>query len=89
MCANKGEEVHWMYLPGTLWKELEDPVKSWEDLCRTYDFFREKRSKFIFRGQSEHGNLKTSLERAFREFGIEGNTRRSLEKKLIRTATIA
>lgn len=85
MCAKIDEKLKWFSPAVSRWKELKVPVKSWEDLCGIYDFFREKRSKFIFRGQSEHGNLKTSLERAFVEFAIEGDDRRKLEKRLIRS----
>jgi len=85
MCGNKDEELQWVSPASTRWQESQVPVKSWEDLRERYDFFRKKQSKFIFRGQSAHGNLKTSLERAFVEFAVEGDDRRKLEKKLIRS----
>jgi hypothetical protein len=70
-------------------------AKSWQFLVDIHNYFKnkadsvnhdgKKKFKFIFRGQSIHGDLKTSIERAFREFEIDSKDRPDREKQLIRS----
>ncbi|OHB60069.1 MAG: hypothetical protein A2167_08420 [Planctomycetes bacterium RBG_13_46_10] len=70
-------------------------AESWDDLVQIHDWLknrtesanqeRESSPVFIFRGQGPHGDLKTSIERAFEEFEIDGNERPKFEKQLIRS----
>ncbi len=67
-------------------------INNWEELTEFYDtlyrrFQQDTGVKWVFRGQKASGGahtLETSLERAFRSFGIEGDVRRRRERDLIR-----
>jgi len=93
MNKSENNQVHWESSAGTYWKESS--TESWDELVRIQKFFKKqadfkdqggKRSSlFIFRGQDLHGDLKTSIERAFEEFEIDGNDRPKREKQLIRS----
>jgi hypothetical protein len=62
-------------------------AESWDELIeiKKKDFSDLEGKKFIFRGQGLHGDLKTSIERAFEEFEIDGDDRQDCEKQLIRS----
>ena len=95
MNNSENNQVQWKFPAGTYWQELCEDAKSWEQLVRIQNFFRKQTDftdqegkrpfKFIFRGQGPYGNLKTSIERAFEEFEIEGNGRSEREKQSIRS----
>ena len=70
----------------TDWNELEGFYKSLQNRCQT-----DLKPKWIFRGQRMYSStnppthvLETTLERAFRSSGIEGESRRRRERDLIR-----
>jgi hypothetical protein len=85
MINGKRNRMYWECPAGKFWKELF--AKSWDELVqiRKDTFFDQVGKKFIFRGQGSHGDLKTSIERAFEEFDIDGDDRLEYEKQLIRS----
>jgi hypothetical protein len=95
MDDSENNEVQWKSPAGTYWRAPCKNVESWADLRGIQKWFRKQAVftdqegrrpyKFIYRGQGPHGDLKTSIERAFDEFEIYGKDRRDCEEQLIRS----
>lgn len=95
MSNSEDKEVQWKSPAGTYWRVPCKNVESWADLRGIQKWFRKQAdftdqegrrpNKFIYRGQGPHGDLKTSIERAFEEFEIDSKDRPNCEKQLIRS----
>jgi hypothetical protein len=95
MGKSEKTQVQWKSPAGTYWNELCEVAKSWDYLRLIQEYFIKQADfidqegkrpfKFIFRGQGPYSNLKTSIERAFNDFEIDGKDRQDYEKQLIRS----
>lgn len=62
----------------------EFAVSNWEELLKLLSEMREDNGKWIYRGQTSDWELKTNLERAQGDFGMESKDAPQIEYQLIR-----
>ncbi len=68
-------------------KFADKEIKSWKSYLKKIDEINKKnrkKAKWVFRGQSRDWHLKTSLERAYKDYRLESKDIAKIEKTLIR-----